>query len=313
MLKKIFEYIFIAFFRAKFISKNELIRSSYAWHSYVDFKDALNVDCHIKKIESAYPSCYIGCIQSTFLTGTGVLQLRFSKKIFLVPCGFFSQESLLKNFSNYRLIKRSGLSGLVDYELNKVEIGECVYYVCDILYKVDSAKLSTAYNQITKQIDFSEDCIEAETGQLSKNNEFIYEYKEKMKLYFIVEKTLSDLAKLIVDKKYRIGFMHGDLTPDNIMEKNGKFILIDLDRVSFEGWPDFDRLHFKVQYFSELRQLSWFKILLSRYFLQSWSVEDLVMYYILRVDFEFRSLSRPSISYAKKVSTYGLILKSKIS
>ena len=87
-------------------------------------------------------------------------------------------------------------------------------------------------------------------------NKFFSLYPLKPELKEPIEKTAEDVKKDIVDDpSLPLIYQHGDLTPDNILDDNGKIRVIDWDNFAKIKLPLFDLLVF-LQRWSQIRDVS---------------------------------------------------------
>ena len=99
--------------------------------------------------------------------------------------------------------------------------------------------------------------------------------------------------------------MHGDLTSNNIMHnKKGKFVLIDLDRFVMNGYENFDRLHYIVEYFTKRIRKSFFETVLyalNHKNLSQQSLDKLLLYFFCRIDLQYVKDVDFPINYYKNI------------
>jgi len=281
----------------KILSCNQLsflhlvvIRGSILFHHYVDscVVNRLEIITHLDNLGITY--CKLQ------LTGTGVLQIYSENRVYMVGCGKHSINSLNENYNNYMLLQHSSLKDLVDYELLKGDFDGGVYYSMERL------------NFITDKLPSLQHIIKL----LSKKSEM---HKLNLKKYddIAVKLNLLPLLEVLKKKDFNLsyGLTHGDLTPDNIMQKNdGKIVLIDLDRLETFNFQFIDELHFYVEYYSSLEDQNWFSILesyLNGHRSDIWDDYLLAVYFLYRLDCELRG-SEPTLNYSRYIHNFALVL-----
>ncbi len=187
------------------------------------------------------------------ITGTGVLIIFYKNSIVKYPLGNHSYKALHNEYNNYLLLKESRLLDLVDYFLEKKYGYFVMEKLLDVTYPVQEHK--KIYLQLSK--------IKSKNIGLSgllKNQVFsnALGYIETECSDFYIEDILSLLKSKKTIKSYP---MHGDLTQYNIMKnKEGNIVLIDLDRFSFNGIENIDRIHFAIEYYAKKRKKDFFSI-----------------------------------------------------
>ena len=180
------------------------------------------------------------------ISTTGSLVLIYQDHVVKIPLGKTSEESLRKNYTNYRILKESRFKEFVDYDLQKHKN----HYIMDRL-----SKLVLSDSEV-EQIIF----------QLSSHGSIIKFQNIKDELFANItqlEKRIKIKIDLLTDLEISSSPMHGDFTKDNIMEnKSGKLVLIDLDRFTFHGINGLDLLHYEIDKYSKLQGITFFELLL---------------------------------------------------
>ena len=192
--------------------------------------------------------------ESVSITGTGVLIIFYKNSIVKYPLGEHSYKALHNEYNNYLLLKESRLSYLVDYFLEKKDGYFVMEKLLDIKYPVqEHKKICLQLSKIkSKNIVLSE---------LLKNQVFsnALEYIETECSNFYLKDILILLKSQKSIKSYP---MHGDLTQYNIMKnKEENIVLIDLDRFSFDGIEQIDRIHFAIEYYAKKREKDFFTVI----------------------------------------------------
>lgn len=221
--------------------------------------------------------------ESVTITGTGVLIIFYKNSIVKYPLGNHSYVALHQEYNNYFLLKKSHLSSIVDYFLEK----EDEYYVMEKLFDLkypvrEHKKICFQLSKIkTKNIALSE---LLESKVFSNALEYIgFECSN-----FSIEDILTILKAEKIIKSYP---MHGDLTQYNIMKnKKDHIVLIDLDRFSFGGMENIDRIHFVVEYYANKRKIDFFQIIediINNKDISEKYFYFLLLYFIYRVGVEY--------------------------
>jgi len=232
------------------------------------------------------------------ITGTGVFIIFFKNKIIKFPMGEHSYLSLGREYANYLLLKRSNLNSMVDYVLEDNNN----YYMMELLLNckhflnytnwIYSELSKTNVGNIQLEILLNNDIF---TNALS--------YINKEDNSFLTEEILALLKSKKTVKTYA---MHGDLTQYNIMKNSkGHIVLIDLDRFTFEGIENIDRIHFAVEYYAKKRGKDFFVII--EHILKNKNISEkyfyfLFFYFIYRIGVEYDVNVKLPFSYRKKMS-----------
>jgi serine/threonine protein kinase len=214
------------------------------------------------------------------VTSTGVLILFYNDNIVKIPLGKVSRGSLDDNWSNYQLLKKSELNPYVNYRLEKV-LG---YYTMEKLLEV-SLSLS--------DLDIIIEDIERSAKlSLSSNNIYVLSAVHQTKIF---RRDLSRIIVIFEDRKVNGAAMHADLTSSNIMiNRDREKVLIDLDRFTFEGVANYDRIHFYIDKESKTMKISFFQYLtmiITNKKKSEFSQFDLFVYFLLRVSFEDNNIN----------------------
>lgn len=186
--------------------------------------------------------------QSFSISTTGSLILFNKNDIIKISLGNVSDISLRKNYENYLLLKDTKLKNLVEYELIK----KSQYYTMERLEPINLR------NEEVEKIISSFFEKEVKEVNLKEVKEELFSNIEKLEK--ICSISIFFPTETLVDSC----LMHGDLTKDNIMKnKNGDFLLIDLDRFTFNGIKGLDIFHYKVDKFSKQQGINYFDYLVS--------------------------------------------------
>jgi hypothetical protein len=110
--------------------------------------------------------------------------------------------------------------------------------------------------------------------------------------------------------KYNNCFMHGDLTPKNIMKnKKNQNVLIDLDRFSINGIKGIDRIHYIIEKESKEKGIDFFAWI-QKHFNEWEEREALFLYFVYRINVEhFDKVKLPDIYYNKACNIYNRFIK----
>jgi len=221
------------------------------------------------------------------VTGTGVLQLYFPTHILKIPLGEFSQCSLEKEFQNYQDLKNV-LPTFVDYSLVRYKNG----------FRVDKLKKAVLNENILQDIVLTLEKLENHKNREEEPNlslDLLNGWcKQRYAFYF----------------KYKKCPMHGDLTPKNIMQNNeGKMVLIDLDRFTFNGIKGIDKLHFIIEKECKESGIDFFDWI--QKYLDDWDDRNLLfLYFVYRINTEhFDNVKLPDIYYEKTCNVYNKFMK----
>lgn len=218
------------------------------------------------------------------ITSTGVLIIFLKNKIIKFPMGKHSYLSLEKEYANYLLLKKSNLNSMVDYILENHNN----YYMMELLLNCKHFLNYTnwIYSKLSKT-----NIGDIQLEMLLKNdiftNALLYINEEKDN-GLLTEEVLALLKSKKTVKTYA---MHGDLTQYNIMKNSkGHIVLIDLDRFTFNGIENIDRIHFTVEYYAKKRGKDFFIII--EHILKNKNISEkyfyfLFLYFIYRIGVEY--------------------------
>lgn len=204
-----------------------IIRYANLWHPYVDKRISLlpNVLAELEKSHG------LGDVN---LTDTGVLHYWTKEWFYYVPCGELSEGSLAKGYLNWERLKGGVEAGLVDYSIVKKTLNSSPVYAVERLFKFqfDASKLETVLVRLQGELvenQFSYWNFESARGELSEA--------------IGVNRDLIDTL-IITPEAGFVGVFHGDFYNENLLfNREGKLVLIDLDRLNMCGIQVFDRIH----------------------------------------------------------------------
>lgn len=232
--------------------------------------------------------------QKVSITGTGVLLIFKENEIIKLPLGKHSFNSFNKEYKNYLLLKKSKLSKLVEYNLEKKEN----YFSMERLFSAE--RIIQSYRSIYLDL-LNFELYNFDTDALLNNeifnNALAYIFNENGNNF-----SMDDIQVFLNSKKYLNSCaMHGDLTQYNIMQNiNGNVVIIDLDRFTFQGIESIDRIHFCIEFYAKRKKEDFFVIL--KYILNNKKVSDkyfylLFLYFIYRIGVEYNDDIKLPISY----------------
>lgn len=109
-------------------------------------------------------------------------------------------------------------------------------------------------------------------------------------------KGLERIKHVLEHYKYQSGFMHGDLTPANIMrDKNGSIALIDWDKFNPDGALLYDRLHYEVEKDAKAtsRYNRYYTTLINKINMaeNQQDIQDLTFYFLYRLSIEYKNIA----------------------
>ncbi len=219
------------------------------------------------------------------LSSTGVLILFYNRNVIKIPLGQISSDSLMKNWENYNILKKSNFNEFVQYKLKKIDN----YYKMDILKSImiDEKELDLIIDKLS--IKYKKNYGASLSDEL-----------------FINTPLLENRCNTKIALNYKEIFlsvpMHGDLTQNNIMKNSiGSIVLIDLDRFTFEGIKGIDKFHYNVDRESSKMGISFFKYV--EYSLKLSNMDISYYYIIYRVSQEYQtSVIMPQSYYDEFVS-----------
>lgn len=267
-----------------------------------------NVDQKLKPILNDILHLYSGKNVLVKISDTGVVQIYSNEWVTFYSGGQKSFCSLCDSHNNYLRLSSSNAHKLVAYDFFKNE--KDVYQV-ERLSSLSFDELSNAKSYV---LDFF------------KKYGFTKKRSIKFQVFsdFFYEKLMMDI--LFLEKKFDIanynyisGLSHGDLTPHNIMcNSKREYVLIDLDRVSFDRDLLFDHIHFDIEASVMLGNTNWLKVLKSKFhklnqngLILTTESKSLVHYFLTRLYLEFGGdvKAKPVASYKRKIECFILFLK----
>ena len=214
------------------------------------------------------------------ITGTGVLIVFYENFIAKYPLGSHSQNALRNEFANYKKLKDSNLSNLVDYSLVEKEN----YYVMDKLNRCDypiNACMSIC-TLFKKKAQCTLQLIKLLEQKIFKDALSYIKNKDELNRVVKILQSMNDIKS---------STMHGDLTQYNIMlTSSNKVVLIDLDRFNFNGIEKIDRIHFIIEFFAKKRKKDFFEILETLLITKNISkkyFDYLFLYFVYRIGVEY--------------------------
>ncbi|WP_193051186.1 hypothetical protein [Pseudoalteromonas undina] len=251
--------------------------------------------------------CSIGA-KKVAISGTGCLMVFTKEYLYKFPLGNTTAKALKIEYDNYKKIKKTSLSNFVDYYLGQELLSEEIFYKMSILKTLSYSDTSIAKNIIIKSL--SENGNFGKASIFSKENHLLG-YEVILKYCNNAQRLeLSDIKGWLNGIEYCTSYIHGDLTPLNIMKNNG-VVFIDLDRFDFAGFNFFDKIHYHIEYEAKMKGLNSydfialnFELLLSEY-----SKQELLSYLFFRTGAEKRSDVSLHPSYYLKIITLILLIK----
>ncbi len=264
------------------------LKYSRFWHPYVDcssnnFKEAVSL---LKTINQP----------SLQLTNTGVLQIYSTRKVYMIPFGLLSSESLSKNYQNWVTLKDSIYYELVDYKLVKESLNAFVYYNMDKLEALPRCDENKARKSII-------DTFNKPEKEMLLDYIDVFSALEKLNLHCQIN---ASQVKSILTKSNlltQVGPTHGDLTPSNILvKKNGEVVIIDLDRFEMSGAQFIDEIHFHMESTGRILNKNWLELLPKRLAENTFPKELLIGYFFYRLNAEIREDIVPTKNYLRQLS-----------
>lgn len=291
--------IFISFLRLrKVIPERTMASLSTFTNPYVDygFFKILNL---IRECEANIPED--GESKPIYrVTNTGALHVQSKEKVFMIPLGSFSRLSLKSSYEFHRENKHN--FKLLGYNFNHSYLnGSIDCYLCDVLYPIERI-INTGFHK--KLIA---------TGRIIQSNELSSFKSVSVRFVesvndFKINRLLTDISEKLCSKQelMRFGFVHGDLTVENVMQDiNSEIVFIDLDRSTVNGPVFLDEMHLYFSIASKKSSKSWLTHFLRELKKSRFKLEELVIYYMFRVSKEFSSHALPSFLYALKIINAG--------
>ena len=280
------------------------VKISYLWHPYVEDYDVRVIDLYNWLISTASVESQVR------LTTTGVLQVYTEAHVYMIPCGVLSRESLIKNFDNYQKLKDTEYQRFVNYDLQHKNVGGLSYYSMEKLRPItDPLEFMHSFTSAAR----SQNCADLLSAVWLESANL------KVRQYCGVD--LSAVVEILKGENLvlHVGLTHGDLTSSNMLKGRGQnFVLIDLDRVDFNGFQFIDSIHFLFEWEAEQSQRNWLLLLMdaiSRQIdplshTQRWPKEQLALYFLYRVNSELRNDITPSPYYSNLMADCGRSLLS---
>lgn len=289
---KFFQIITPFVLNTQYLSKIHILTISYAkvWHPYIDnlLDDQIKIFKYLKSQQIIYLKVQ--------LTATGVLQFYTEDSVYMVPCGKLSNESLSENYKNWLLIKASVYSNLVDYKLKNMSSKDLLYYSMSRLLPISNEQ--EARNYIIT-------CLKSEDRKYLVDYINLSNANDKLKKHCQLD--FSNIIDKIKDRQLisSIGPLHGDLTEQNMLKTHDeKVVIIDLDRFVFNGVQFIDELHFYIESMSKKEGTPWLQILIKILNTKDnkvWKDEEIIGYFLFRLDAEIRDDIKPTKNYLKHV------------
>lgn len=192
-------------------------------------------------------------IEKSIISGTGVLILMSKNEIIKVPLDIVQKESLNKEFNIYNKLKKSDIHELVDYSLVEKNLYGINYYLMDKLNSINNVNF---FEYVSKTLRKNH------TKESTKNIEIdSIQIGLKIVKNLINEKQLNIIYSKAIEEEVTVSYMHGDLTPLNIMSKNNMPLLIDLDRFEFRGITEIDKIHYIIEQKAKEKKITSFLLI----------------------------------------------------
>lgn len=212
------------------------------WHPYIN--DGAE---HIhKKYKSI--SDYLNCSYRSFrLSNTGVLFFFCEDFVVSVSLGDGSNEALKRSYQTYQKMRSSELSTLFNYQFQVEAFEGLRLYKMERLFHSDELNMDYLHGVLLRN---SRQRFDSDIFEFSG---FIYPTLNLRRLKEIVTEDALPT---------NWGFVHGDLTPHNVLiNRFGEHVLIDLDKSESPGPCIYDKIHYKVELTAGQRNFSWVRAL----------------------------------------------------
>ncbi|CAH6902886.1 hypothetical protein VCHA50O407_100039 [Vibrio chagasii] len=220
------------------------------------------------------------------ITRTGVIQIYSNRELYLIPTIPSSSKSMAKNYKFW--LENNNKYSFLKYNMCSFSLNSIDYYSIEFMRPVanDFNLYDLKVSISTEEKNYSG--IETEIEQ-AKN--------ELNKLPNVDCETIKNFFEI---KSYngKVGFLHGDFHLGNIMMKEDKPMLIDLDRAKCFGPIDIDSIHFHLVDLQVKKKLFWLDEL-EIYFkckknsqLAKYSEDVVKLYLLYRVYFELNSKNK---------------------
>ena len=220
------------------------------------------------------------------ITRTGVIQIYTNKELFLIPTIPSSSESMAKNYKFW--LENSNKYSFLKYNMCSFSFNSIDYYSIEFMRQV-----ATDFNIYDLKVS-----INTEEKNYSGIEKEIEQAKNELnKLPKVDCETINSFFE-IKNCYEKVGFLHGDLHLGNIMMKEGKPMLIDLDRAKCFGPVDIDSIHYHLVDLQVNNNVFWLDEL-EKYFkckknsqLAQYSEDIVKLYLLYRVYFELNSKNK---------------------
>jgi hypothetical protein len=172
-----------------------------------------------------------GKLRHYVVTPTENVLYIMDRHVIKYPLSATSAEALACAGAMYTALKSTALASLIPYQQRAYKC----FIIIDRLYPIAPDAYDIA--DILKRLRG------VNTGQENTTMQALFDAAYKK------EPALQRLASIIPkDAIIDQGFMHGDLTPKNIMRTDkGQIALIDLDRCTWQGIPQYDQMHYAIE------------------------------------------------------------------
>lgn len=223
------------------------------------------------------------------LTGTGVLIFFYEDHVKKLPLSESSKVALSKDLKFFKSANNLTNYTFLDYQFFKRNS----FYVMDIFHNLENNFAESIEKISTKLYESASLTYTRETLTLI---DLIHLLPNYQKINHFLDADIYFSLSLNV----HMGFMHGDLTINNILRDNSNhFVLIDLDRSNLKGIKEIDDMHFFLDYQSKKLEMKYFEYI--KNFLDvlqtRFDINHLYLYLIYRACNEFREKIELDPSY----------------
>ena len=179
------------------------------------------------------------------LSSTGCINALGHDEFYKVSLNYCCAKRLLREYHNWEKLKSSYLKEHIISNMTIYKYGNIFVLSMPIVSKIKDLDLEHYINKLFIVVKGqSETKKNIMTKDMQTGIDLIRKYGGGSDI--LLHKTKEEYLPSWLNSNGLIGFTHGDLHNGNIMLERGVPIIIDLDRISFEGNQLFDIIHFEI-------------------------------------------------------------------
>ncbi len=183
------------------------------------------------------------CVTTIRLSSTDTVSLVADSSFFKFPLTEDSDKRIIAEFKNWK-VAREIKDVLIIPDVEFIKYEEVSYLKMPLLQVIPENNRTQSYNFVLNSFYYQKSLCKTEmTDDIKHGCEIIkyLDFSDRQESFII------DFESRWLNLKAYRSTTHGDLHPGNIMQINGRYVLIDMDRFEINGFTGFDLIHLYLQ------------------------------------------------------------------